>query len=135
EGKFILQTRSDGPVDMLVADFSTPDALRAYARFDRERLDEAVAAGRTAPPDLLGKGVLAMTIDQGSHMQRYQGVVELEGASLEGVARVYFRQSEQIPADIRLGVADMLLPGESSPRHHWRAGGVMAQFMPDAPER
>ncbi len=28
EGKFILQTRTDGPVDMLVADFSTPHALR-----------------------------------------------------------------------------------------------------------
>ena len=38
EGKFILQTRTDGPVDMLVADFTTPHALRAYARFDAERL-------------------------------------------------------------------------------------------------
>ncbi|HET9536471.1 MAG TPA: Hsp33 family molecular chaperone HslO, partial [Mesorhizobium sp.] len=38
DGKFILQTRSDGPVDMLVADFSTPESLRAYARFDEQRL-------------------------------------------------------------------------------------------------
>jgi molecular chaperone Hsp33 len=37
EGKFILQIRSDGPVDMLVADFATPSSLRAYARFDAER--------------------------------------------------------------------------------------------------
>src|SRR5690606_18161923 len=41
EGKFILQTRSDGPVDMLVADLATPGSVRAYARFDTERLDEA----------------------------------------------------------------------------------------------
>ena len=34
EGKFILQTRTDGPVDMVVADFATPHSLRAYARFD-----------------------------------------------------------------------------------------------------
>ncbi len=27
EGKFILQTRTDGPVDMLVADFTTPGRL------------------------------------------------------------------------------------------------------------
>ena len=40
EGKFILQTRTDGPVDMLVADFTTPRSLRAYARFDAERLAE-----------------------------------------------------------------------------------------------
>ena len=75
DGKFILQTRSDGPVDMLVADFSTPGALRAYARFDEERLAEAVAAGEAAPEQLLGKGVLALTIDQGAHTQRYQGIV------------------------------------------------------------
>jgi molecular chaperone Hsp33 len=135
EGKFILQTRSDGPVDMLVADFSTPDALRAYARFDAGRLAEAVAARKTSPAELLGKGVLAMTIDQGTHMQRYQGVVELDGSSLEEVARVYFRQSEQIPTDVRLGAAPMLVPDGTSPRQHWRAGGIMTQFMPEAPER
>src|SRR5690606_9124396 len=27
DGKFILQTRTDGPVDMLVADFTTPGSL------------------------------------------------------------------------------------------------------------
>ena len=136
DGKFILQTRSDGPVDMLVADFATPDALRAYARFDTERFEAAMAAGRTSPADLLGKGVLAMTVDQGLHMNRYQGVVELDGTSLEDVARVYFRQSEQIPTDVRLGVAGMIVrEGSGGARHHWRAGGVLAQFLPDARER
>src|SRR5262245_531823 len=38
EGKFILQTKTDGPVDMVVADFATPRSLRAYARFDQDRL-------------------------------------------------------------------------------------------------
>src|SRR5262245_37221847 len=58
EGKFILQARTDGPVDMVVADFSTPTSLRAYARFDAERLAEAVAAGEATPGKLLGNGVL-----------------------------------------------------------------------------
>lgn len=133
KGKFILQTRSDGPVDMLVADFATPRSLRAYARFDKERLQAAVAAGQTAPEQLLGKGVLALTIDQGAHMQRYQGIVQLDGTTLEEVARVYFRQSEQIPTDVRLSVARMRLPGETHDR--WRAGGILAQFLPDTPER
>ena len=135
EGKFILQTRTDGPVDMLVADFATPDALRAYARFDAGRVEAATAQGATSPAELLGKGVLAMTVDQGVHMQRYQGVVELDGASLEEVARVYFRQSEQIPTDVRLGVARLMIPGEDGPKQHWRAGGMLAQFMPAASER
>ena len=54
EGKFILQTRSDGPVDMLVADFSTPQvaarlcALRrgAAGRGDRRRRGLARKAAR-----------------------------------------------------------------------------------------
>nr|MBA3448953.1 Hsp33 family molecular chaperone HslO [Pseudaminobacter sp.] len=83
EGRFILQTRTDGPVDMVVADFSTPKSLRAYARFDSEKLEAAIAAGEDAPEKLLGNGVLALTIDQGGDMQRYQGVVALDGVTLE----------------------------------------------------
>ena len=135
QGKFIVQTRTDGPVDLLVADFSTPRSLRAYARFDRERLDAAVAAGRTSPAELLGTGVLALTVDQGAYMQRYQGIVQLDGASLEEVARAYFRQSEQIPTDVRLAVARQIVPGADGPVAHWRAGGLLAQFLPVAPER
>lgn len=135
DGKFILQTRSDGPVDMLVADFSTPQSLRAYARFDRNRLDAAVAAGNATPADLLGKGVLALTIDQGEHTQRYQGIVQLDGTSLEDAARVYFRQSEQIPTEVRLAVGRMVSRGENGAEERWRAGGVLAQFLPAASER
>src|ERR1700741_2817170 len=32
DGRFILQTRTDGPVSFLVVDFQSPDKLRAYAR-------------------------------------------------------------------------------------------------------
>lgn len=135
QGKFIVQTRTDGPVDLLVADFSTPHSLRAYARFDAERLDAAVAAGRTAPHELLGKGVLALTVDQGAFMQRYQGIVQLDGITLEEVARSYFRQSEQIPTEVRLAVTRQIVPGAGGPVAHWRAGGLIAQFLPQAPER
>ncbi len=132
EGKFIFQTRTDGPVDMLVADFSTPDALRAYARFDADRLAALVEAGEVTDAALLGTGVLALTIDQGAHTQRYQGIVQLDGISLEEAARIYFRQSEQIPTDVRLAVAQQVVPGG---RRQWRAGGLLAQFLPQAPER
>ena len=37
DGRFQLQTRSDGPVGMLVVDFDAPDRLRALARFEAER--------------------------------------------------------------------------------------------------
>ncbi len=135
EGKFILQTRTDGPVDMLVADFTTPHSLRAYARFDAERLQALLDAGEDKPETLLGSGVLALTIDQGAHMQRYQGIVQLDGTTLEEAAKTYFRQSEQIPTDVKLSVGKLVLPAEGGRREHWRAGGLLAQFLPKAPER
>ena len=136
EGKFTVQTKGDGPVDLLVADFSTPDALRGYARFDQDALDAAIAAGKTEPEALLGRGVLAFTIDQGGFMQPYQGIVELDGRSLEEIAMAYFRQSEQIPTAVRLGVAKLFSRDEDGqPRESWRAGGLVAQFLPQEPER
>ncbi len=136
DGKFTVQTKGDGPVDLLVADFSTPDSLRAYARYNEEALADAIKDGRTSPPELLGQGVLAFTIDQGRGMQPYQGIVPLDGSSLEEIAGVYFRQSEQIPTKVRLGVAELFdRDAEGKPRHNWRAGGLVAQFLPQAPER
>lgn len=77
-----------------------------------------------------------MTIDQGKHMQRYQGLVELDGISLEEVARRYFERSEQIPTEVRLGVGELFTRQEGeAPSRSWTAGGILIQFLPEAPER
>lgn len=128
EGKFILQTQTDGPVNLLVVDLDTPDGLRGYARFDADAVMQAVQRGETRPGQLLGKGHLAMTVDQGPFMERYQGIVALEGGSLEDVAHTYFQQSEQIPTLVRLAVAEITRKGDRRPS--WRAGGVLVQFIP-----
>lgn len=131
DGRFQLQTQSDGPIGMLVVDFEAPDKVRACARFDAERVPERGSTGA-----LLGQGHMALTIDQGPQMSRYQGVVALEGGSLEDAAHAYFRQSEQIPTRVRLAVAETLSAGDGAgPNHTWRAGGLLVQFLPEAPER
>ena len=135
DGRFILQTQSDGPVRMLVVDFTAPDKMRACARFDKDRVAAAIASGKTSGGALLGKGHLAMTIDQGPDMNRYQGLVALDGGSLEDVAHEYFLRSEQIPTRVRLAVAEELRAGSGGPTHSWRAGGIMLQFLPKASER
>jgi molecular chaperone Hsp33 len=94
----------------------------------------AEAAGEAKPGQLLGKGHLAMTIDQGPDMSRYQGLVPLEGNDLEQVAHEYFLRSEQIPTRVRLAVAEEYRGGNGA-RRHWRAGGILAQFLPKSPER
>lgn len=128
EGKFILQTQTDGPVNLLVVDFDAPDGMRGYARYDHDMLVKASEAGQTSPAQLLGNGHLAMTIDQGPMMERYQGIVALNGNSLEEVAHTYFMQSEQIPTQVRLAVAQMTTRGDHRPR--WRAGGLLIQHLP-----
>jgi molecular chaperone Hsp33 len=130
EGRFQLQTKSDGPVEMVVVDFDAPDRLRATARFDAAKL-EALGAGSPKSAELLGTGILAMTIDQGSDRSRYQGVVSLEGQGLEEAAHQYFRQSEQIPTRVRLAVAEQFEGGRKS----YRAGGLLVQFLPTSPDR
>ena len=131
DGRFILQTQTDGPVSFLIVDFQAPDRLRAYARYDAARLKEGQDSGT-----LLGKGHLAMTIDQGQDMSRYQGLVALDGGTLEDAAHEYFLRSEQIPTRVRLAVGEEWRGGEGErPRHRWRAGGMLLQFLPKAPER
>jgi molecular chaperone Hsp33 len=129
DGRFILQTQTDGPVSFLIVDFQAPDRLRAYARYDATRLvqgQDSVA--------LLGRGHLAMTIDQGPDMSRYQGLVALDGGTLEDAAHEYFLRSEQIPTKVRLAVGEEWRGGEGAKRH-WRGGGMLLQFLPKAPER
>jgi molecular chaperone Hsp33 len=131
DGRFILQTQTDGPVSFLIVDFQSPDRLRAYARYDAKRLKDGQDSGQ-----LLGKGHLAMTIDQGADMSRYQGLVALDGGSLEDAAHEYFLRSEQIPTRVRIAVGEEWRGGDGSgPKHRWRAGGMLLQFLPKKAER
>lgn len=103
KGSFSLQAKGEGAVAMLLADCTESGALRGYARVDPERLaavlDEAPAPDAAA---LLGKGYLAFTCDQGPEMERYQGIVAIEGASLADMTGEYFRNSEQIASHVVL---------------------------------
>jgi molecular chaperone Hsp33 len=134
EGRVILQIQSGGPVSLLITDFTSPDGLRGYARFD--------AAAVAALPDnpalsaIVGEGTMALTVEPLHNVRRYQGVVAMNGDSLEEVAHSYFTQSEQIPTMVRLAVAETLerRPGEE-PRRAWRGGGVTVQFLPDKADR
>ncbi|WP_210162140.1 Hsp33 family molecular chaperone [Amorphus coralli] len=136
EGRFITQIQSDGPINLLVVDFRSPERVRAYARFDEAAIAARAEAGTLGFRDLVGTGHLALTIDPGGHMRRYQGVVPLDGDSLEEVAHAYFEQSEQIPTTVRLAVAEVFDRQEGeAPRQSWRAGGVLVQFLPESEDR
>ena len=130
DGKFILQTQSDGPVSFLVVHFSSPGHVRGYASYNRDEIAGSVN-GAGAPQPLLGDGHLAMTIDPGAGMERYQGIVGLAGNTLVDAAHEYFDQSEQIPTFISIAVARHFTAGEGTNpgKWTWRAGGLMVQKL------
>jgi molecular chaperone Hsp33 len=62
-------------------------------------------------------------------MERYQGVVPLEGEGIADGAMTYFDQSEQIPTSIKLSVATLSVRGTAGAEMHWRAGGILIQNL------
>jgi len=122
DGVFTLQTKGEGPIRLMVADMTSAGEIRGYAQFDGERIAGLGAADSV--PKAIGAGYLAFTVDQGPRTERYQGIVELSGATLVECVHHYFRQSEQLQAGIKLSVACAAgLAG-------WRAGVLMLQRLP-----
>ncbi|WP_135469056.1 Hsp33 family molecular chaperone HslO [Crenalkalicoccus roseus] len=105
-GSFSLQVKGNGAVPMLLADCTDDGALRGYARAEPARLQAALAVEAEPPAAaLLGEGYLAFTCDQGPEMDRYQGIVSIEGTTLADMTRHYFRTSEQLRAHVQLACA------------------------------
>jgi molecular chaperone Hsp33 len=128
-GKFILQTQSNGAVSFMVVHYSSPGHVRGYASYNRDDLAASMNGAGSKP--LLGEGHLAMTIDPGAGMERYQGIVGLAGKTLTDAAYEYFDQSEQIPTFIRIAVARHFTAGDGARpgQWAWRAGGLMVQKL------
>lgn len=136
EGRLIVQASGananpgglggEGAVSFVVADYAVGEGVRGFARYDADRVAvlEAEHGPRPGAERLLGSGAFAMTIDQGADMDRYQGVVALDGPSLAACAEHYFAQSEQVPTRIRLAVGQEMVDGGSM---RWRAGGAILQ--------
>lgn len=105
-GSFSLQAKGDGVVPMLLADCTDVGALRGYARVTEEKL-AALLAVEPAPSAraLLGDGYFAFTCDQGPGMDRYQGIVAIEGDTLAEMTGRYFEVSEQLKSQVWLAAA------------------------------
>ncbi len=119
-GSFSLQAKGDGPVSMLLADCTQEGALRGYARTDEARFAELlVACPEPTALQLLGQGYLAFTVDQGGEMDRYQGIVSIEGDTLSAMALHYFRTSEQLQYDVHLAAGQT--------EEGWRAAALILE--------
>ena len=122
KGVLNLQIKGDGPVGLLVCDVTDGGQLRGYAKFDRTCLP-TFCNKKSNAAQLLGEGYLAFTVESGPEKERYQGIVELGGRTLEQCAHHYFRQSVQFDAVLKIGVC-------RDKDKTWRTGGVMLQCLP-----
>lgn len=122
EGKLILQIKGTAAVKLLVVECNSNRNMRALAQWDGD-----IAEGSLA--DMTGGGQLVMTIDPETGRERYQGIVDLGGASIADALEHYFVQSEQLDTKLWLAAdaqqaAGMLLqrlPDQELPDHDaWR---------------
>lgn len=121
DGILTTQMKGKGPFKVLVSDFFK-DAnnhnigdIRGYASFE-----DGVVEGDRLDEMFGDNGYMAITIDQGKFMERYQGIVKLEGENLTNAAEEYFRSSEQLPTKVMLSC-------EKDENGKWQAGAIMIQ--------
>lgn len=117
EGIFTLQVQTEGAVKMLVSDYTSAGNVRACATV----ANDAVIDPRSK--NLLGKGYMAFTVDQGENTERYQGIVELKNNNLLDSMQDYFTQSEQIRTGIKMAIGQL--------NGQWRGAAIMIQDMPE----
>lgn len=124
EGVFTIQIRGKGLIPLIVVDAVYGGAVRGYAEVSPESAEAINALTNPTPRDMVGQdGYLAITLDAGADMQRYQGIVALEGNSIAEALTHYFTLSQQLDVQVHLAVS------ESAP---WFAAGLMIERMPEA---
>ena len=112
DGLLVLQARSSGAVPLLMVECSSARELRGIARYESAQLGELATLS-----ELMPDGVLAITVEP-TQGQRYQGIVDLDGADLAACLTNYFQTSEQLATRFWLH-ADGL-----------RARGLLLQQLP-----
>lgn len=121
DGIISLQASGKGPLSMIMADCTHHHDIRAIARYQSERFEDAASPLKQSPSrlrDLLGdKATLAVTIDPAKG-ERYQGIIPVEADTLSECLSNYFMQSEQLPTKIWLQADEQ------------RAGGLLLQALP-----
>lgn len=118
DGIFTLQTKSSGPIPMMVADFTTDGKIRSYAQVT----GDMGAITEPTLPNLVGKGYGVFTVDPTNlHRERYQGIIELVGDTLSHTLKHYYEQSQQIAGIFKIACG-------KTP-DGWRAGAILIQRL------
>ncbi len=116
EGSLTVQANGDGALNLMVVECRNDFSVRAIAKY-REPLP-LPGSDESSLKQLLGNGTLVITIEQAVTNERYQGIVSLEGNSIEEFLQGYLERSEQLKTRIFLA-ADQ-----------YAVGGLLLQQLP-----
>ncbi len=115
DGRLILQIQGGGPLTLLVVECTSDHTLRAVAHWDDAPFEQTLDR-------LVGDGHLVITVEPRKGEERYQGIVNLEGATVAQAVERYYAQSEQVETRVWLACDDT------------RAAGLLLQRLPGASE-
>ena len=130
DGSLIIQAQGEGPVSLMVVECTSKRVVRATAKCNLENdLDNL--------SEMLGDGRLVITIDRGKNLERYQGIVELEGDTVAAVLENYLRRSEQLETRIWLaadnrrtaGLLIQKLPGYAGDQDTWETAEQLSETV------
>lgn len=115
EGALSMQLQGEGPVTLAVAECTSDNSLRGMA------LWEGDLSNSTDFPELVGGGILVITIEP-EFGERYQGVIDVNRASLAEAIEDYMSRSQQIESRLWLTANGQC------------TAGMLLQLMPDDTE-
>jgi molecular chaperone Hsp33 len=111
DGALGIILKGNGLIDYATVDYFNDRTVRGYAKVKKDSLILESATFQ----ELVGDGRLIITLDHGSHMGQYQGIIEIGHLSnLAECIEKYFLQSEQLPTYIRLSVATKYIKDKKS---------------------
>lgn len=102
DGSLIMQLQGDGILKLIVVECVTGHGVRAMASWDGEVTEDLSA--------MLGQGRFILTLDP-KQGKPYQGIVSLEGNSVQEILSHYMQTSEQLDTRLWLFAADDAVAG------------------------
>jgi molecular chaperone Hsp33 len=131
-GLLTLQLQGQGPLSLLLVQYTSEHTLRGLARWQGPVNEERLCS-------LCESGTLAVTIDPGQGLYQYQGLVELSGPSLAASLETYFSRSEQLSTHLQLvahqhaaaGILLQRLPGQAMDTEDWQRLSALSATLTD----
>jgi len=124
DGVFSFQAQSDGVIKTLFIDLNNNSSLRGYISLKDQNNIQNLSFNQ-----ILSNGTLALNIKEGKFSKNYQGLVEINGQSIEDTIHGYFNSSEQVKSYFRS--YNIFKMEKYEPDFNHIAGAIKLELMPE----